>query len=417
MSKGQSPGFYGWTVVAAASAAMMVMSGALFCFGVFFKPMLTAFGWTRALTSGAFTLAFLMQGLVGIPMGRLNDRFGPRAVITICGLVGGAGYLLMSRLSTVWQLYAFYGLMVGSGMAGLWVALASTAARWFVSRRGMATGIVTAGASIGTLVVPPLASRLIVMYEWRTAFLILGGVVAVSVVSLAQFLKRDPYQIGQLPLGSHRREHLHSPADQGYTLAEAVRTRQFWHVAIAFLCSGFCVFIISVHIVPHAIELGIDPVQAAILLATMGAASTAGRLGFGSAADRIGNKAGILTSFGVLTVAWICLLNSDTLRALHIAVLGFGLAHGGYSSLFSPLVASLFGLRSHGVILGVVYVGFTVGAGLGPLIAGYIFDVTLSYHMAFVVGAAIGILGLVSTSLIKPTPTGQVSTQPRRHRL
>jgi MFS family permease len=406
VSRREGPRFYGWIVVAAASAVMMVMSGALFCFGVFFEPVATAFGWTRALISGAFTLSFVVQGLVGILMGKINDRFGPRTVITICGLQGGAGYLLMSQLAAVWQLYVFYGLMVGGGMGGLWVALSSTAARWFLRRRGMATGIMTAGASMGILVVPPLASHLIQVYEWRTAFFILGTAVVVFVVSMAQLLKRDPYQIGQLPLGSEQGQRPHRPTGQGYTLAETVKTRQFWHVAIAFFCSGFCIFMISVHAVPHALDLGVKPIQAATLMTSMGAANTVGRLGLGSAADRIGNRNGILASFAILTIAWIWLVNASAIETLHIAVVGFGLAHGGHASLFSPLVASLFGLRAHGVILGFVYIGFAFGAGLGPLIAGYTFDLTLGYGLAFLVGTGAGIVGLVLTLFTKPMGNG-----------
>ena len=159
--------FYGYIVVVAAFFIMVLMFGIFDTFGVFFKPLLTDFGWTRAVTSGAFSLYWIIQGLLAIVVGRVNDRFGPRVVITFCGFIFGLGYLLMSQVSALWQLYLFYGVMIGTGMSGAFVPLTSTVARWFVKRRSMMTGIVVAGIGIGGLIAPPVANWLISIYDWR----------------------------------------------------------------------------------------------------------------------------------------------------------------------------------------------------------------------------------------------------------
>ena len=198
--------FYGYVVVAATACIMVVVWGTYYAFGVFFKPVLIEFGWTRAITSGAFSLALIIHGLLGIAMGWLTDRFGPRLVTTLCGCLIGTGYLLMSQISAVWQLYLFYGVIVGTGMGGAFVPLVSPIARWFVKRRGIMTWTVVAGLGIGALIAPPVANWLIYSYGWRLSYVILGAAVLLIVTLAAQFLKRDPTQVGQVAYGEDKGE-------------------------------------------------------------------------------------------------------------------------------------------------------------------------------------------------------------------
>ena len=131
------PGFfYGYIVVVAALSIMVAIWGTYYSFGVFFKPMLTEFGWSSAMTSGALSLSMIFYGLLGIVMGGLTDRFGPRIVMTFCGFLMGLGYLLMSQISAAWQLYLFYVVILGTGLSGAFVPLTSTVGRWFVKNRG-----------------------------------------------------------------------------------------------------------------------------------------------------------------------------------------------------------------------------------------------------------------------------------------
>jgi len=193
--------FYGFIVVAASLLIILLTYGVRTSFGVFFKPMINEFDWTRALTSGAVTLSMVMQGLWGILMGRLNDKFGSRLVITLCCFISGLGLLLMSITSSAWQLYLFYGVIIGIGMGGVFVVLFSTVTRWFVKQRGIMTGIVAAGIGAGTLIMAPISNWLISIYDWRASYLILGGVVMVIGIITAQFLRRDPTQMGLVLYG------------------------------------------------------------------------------------------------------------------------------------------------------------------------------------------------------------------------
>ncbi len=206
---------------------MLAMWGSYIAFGVFFKPMANEFGWSRAMTSGAFSMAMAVQGVFAIGAGALNDRFGPRIIMTVCGLLVGAGYLLMSQLGSLWQLYLFYGIVIGLGMSGHYIPILSTVARWFVAKRTLITGIVLTGAGLGTLAAPPIATLLIAALDWRTSYIIMGVVVLVVVTSSAQLLRRDPAQIGKVPYGENSAPQEPVRSESGaFSLKEAVRTRQ-----------------------------------------------------------------------------------------------------------------------------------------------------------------------------------------------
>ena len=394
--------FYGYFVVTAAFIILMVSFGVNNAFGVFFNPILTEFGWTRAMTSGAFSLSWVMQGVLGIMMGGLNDRFGPRVVITICGLLMGAGFMLMSRVYAIWHIYLFYGIIVGVGMGGVMVSQVSTIAKWFVKRRSMMTGIVMNGIGLGILIAPPIANQLISTNDWRVSYIILGGVVLVAVVLAAQLLRRDPSQVGQLPYGDDRIEsHQQRLTTNAYSLNQAVRTRQFWAVFIILFSFGFCRHSIMVHLVAHAIGLGISDARAAFSLAIIGAGSIVGRILFGNIADRIGIKRVFIICYILMSISLISLVPATDEWQFYLFACLFGLAWGSSASE-SPVVAWLFGLRSHGLIFGVIGLGFTIGAAIGPFVTGYIYDVTNSYTIAFVVCVALSIIGLIASASIRP---------------
>jgi len=382
---------------------MVVVFSVYYTFGIFFKPVLTEFGWTRAMTSGAFSLSWIVNGFLGIVMGGLNDRLGPRVVITLCSVILGLGYLLMSQIGAVWQLYLFYGVIIGAGLSGFFVPLASTVARWFFKRRNTMTGILVAGLGLAGLIGPPVANWLISTYDWRVSYIILGSIVLVVAALAAQFLKRDPAQMGQVPYGQNEGvEQELKAGTEGFSLREAVYTRQFWLVAAMFLCYGFCLLTTTVHLAAHVTDLGISTASAATILATIGGLSIIGKVVLGRAADRIGNRQVFIICFILMSASFFWLIPAREVWMLYLFAAVFGLAYGGCVASQSPLIAVLFGLRSHGLILGVTTLGFTSGAALGPFLSGYIFDITGSYQLAFIVSAALSIVGLVLTAFLTP---------------
>ena len=318
----------------------------------------------------------------------------------------------MSQINSIWQLYLFYGAIIGIGMGGAFVPLASTVARWFVKRRSMMTGIALSGLGAGNFIVPPVVSWLIYTYDWRSSYIIVGALVLVFVVLAAQFLKRNPGQIGQLPDGKNKVEEpaLKSGFD-GFSLKEAALTRQFWILFAMFFCVGFYLFVITVHIVPHAMDLGISAATAANILATVGGLSIVGRVVLGMVADRIGNRPVYIIGFAMMSAATFLLVPIRTeVWSLYLFAAIFGFASSGPGSLTSPLVAELFGMRSHGIIFGVIDIGFTIGGSLGPFVAAYIFDTMGSYQVSFLVCAAVSALGLILAALLRPTKRPEMKT-------
>jgi MFS family permease len=401
--QGQPRLFYGYVVVIAGFLILVSMYGTLYSFGVFFKPVLTEFGWTRATTSGAYSLCFLLSGALAIAAGRLSDRFGPRAVVSCSGLLLGLGYFLTSKMNTIWELYLYYGVIVGIGMGGGIAPSLSTVTRWFVKRRGLMTGLTVAGTAAGILVAPLIANRLVSIYSWRTSFNIISIGVVIFVAGLAQLLIRDPEKMGLFPYGAETgtadRKNLNVA---GLSLQEAVHTAQLWILFVIYVCAGFFIQIVIVHIVIHATGLGISPGISASVLSIVGVGSLAGRVMGGGVSDRIGNKPTIIAAFILMGAGFMLLWVARQLWMLYLFAIIFGLAYGEILCMMALLPAELFGLRSQGGILGIIIFASTLGGGIGPIVAGRIFDVTGSYQIVFMICIAAALVGLVTAMCIRP---------------
>ena len=394
---------YGYVIVAACFCIQSIGIGTYVTYGVFFNPLIEEFGWSRATIAGANSMAFLLMGLLGIVVGRLNDRIGPRNLMTVTGLTFGLGYMLMSKLGAVWQLYLCYGVVVGIGLSSIDVLPLTTTARWFIRKRGIMTGIVKVGTGAGQLAMPLITSMLIMRYGWRTSYLIIGAAVMIILVSVAQLLKRDPSQMGLMPDGDEERagEKPEGSAD-GFSLSEALRTRQFWTICCVSVAIVFCLMSILVHIVPHAQDIRISATSAASVLAMIGGVSMAGRFFTGISIDRIGSKRVMIYCFGLLIVALVWLQTSQELWMLYVFATVYGVAHGAFFTAISPIVAEFFGIRSHGALFGIVAFSGTVGGAMGPFLTGYIFDVTAGYSLAFWLCVLMSALGLAMIVSLRP---------------
>jgi MFS family permease len=395
--------FYGYVVVLACFLFQGVGIGTYVAFGVFFKPLLAEFGWSRAAISGASAMAFLLMGFLGILAGNLNDRFGPRIIMAVTGVIYGSGYFLLSQLHAIWQLYLFFGLVVGVGLSSIDVIALTTTARWFVRRRGVMTGLVKMGAGTGQLFLPVLASLLIAHCGWRDATVYLGVLSLLFIVGSGQLLCRDPGQKGQWPDGdTGPAAGPRNMARGGLCLREAWGSRQFWLIcAINFLVVG-CLMTILVHIVAHASDMGLNPIESAGVLSTIGGVSIGGRLLTGLCIDRIGSKKSMILCFIVLITSFLWLQAAGGNWKLYLFAVLYGVGHGAFFTLISPAVAELFGMGSHGVLIGIVVFSGTLGGAMAPVLAGHIFDVIHSYQQVFLILTGVGALGLLLALFLKP---------------
>ncbi|MEE8285619.1 MAG: MFS transporter [Gammaproteobacteria bacterium] len=396
--------FDGYRIVAAGFVIQGVIIGAMFAYGVFFRELEAEFGWSRTMISGASSLSFVVMGVLAIVAGKLNDKIGPRILITASALCFGIGYGAMSRLQAPWELFLFYGLLAGIGYSTHDVVTLSTITRWFVRRRGAMTGVVKVGTGVGQLLVPVIAAALIAAFGWRNAAFIIGAASMLILLVVAQLMRRDPRSMGQHPDGVAI-EGARAPTgarETGMSVAEAAGTRQFWILCAAQLTIFFCLLTVMIHIVPHATDLGIAPAVAATILSTIGGASIAGRLTIGMLADRLGGRRSLGVSFLILLASFLLLQSAETAWMLFLFALIYGFAHGGFFTVMSPTLAEFFGTGSHGVIFGIVLFCGTIGGAAGPLLAGTLFDTTGSYETVFLILTGFCLMGLILTAALQP---------------
>lgn len=388
--------FYGYVIVAAGFLITLISIGIIRTFGIFLKPISTELNWSRGMASGAYSVFMLFTGLFSIMTGRINDKLGPRLVLTACGLLSGLGYLLVSQTTALWQLYLFYGVVISLASSCTYVPLLSTVARWFTKRRSAMTGIVASGIGFGTVVMSPLAGWLMTNYDWRASFVVLGSIALVFITLLAQLLRRDPGQIEASPYGeSGASSEKVNQQLRGLSLQQAIQSPQLWKICALFSSHLFGQQVILVHIVPYATDLGISTTIAANILTTIGALSIVGIITTSSVADRLGIRPALIIDFAVVSIALIWLLFAREIWMLYLFAAVFGFGYGGIVVQQSPIVAELFGLRSHGTLFGIVMSGAMAAGALGAFAGGMIFDVTGSYRVAFIISIALSVSGLL----------------------
>lgn len=394
---------YGYIIFAACFTIQAVGIGSYVAYGVFFNALISEFQWSRAAISGASSLAFFMMGFVGMLIGRLNDRYGPRLLMSITSLFFGAGLILMSQVNSIQQLYVFYGVLLGIGLSSIDVIALTTIARWFSLRRGAMTGLVKVGTGAGQFTIPLIASFLIGVVGWRQTYLILGLAASCILLGIAQVLKRDPQDFKDMG----RRN---SSSDQGINKFEgrsisfekSRKTYQFWNLCIINFLIVFCLISIIIHLVPHARDIGLSIGHAAGVLSTVGGVSMIGRFVSGLAIDRYGSTRIMAASLLLLIISLLWLQVAASLWMLFLFACIYGLAHGGLFTAISPIVAEIFGIKAHGTILGIVVCFGTTGGAIGPIFTGQLFDMTGSYAIAFYTFVIMNICSFGLLALLKP---------------
>jgi MFS family permease len=388
--------FYGWFVVAAAFAVTLVGFGSAYTFSAFVESLQRDFAASRGSVSLVFSLAgFLYFGL-GMVSGPLADRWGSRRLSIAGMLLVGVGLCAASVARTLTEVYVAYGLGIGLGVGCSYVPALGAVQRWFVKRRGFASGIAVSGIGVGTLVMPPLASYLVATVGWRHAYLALGVIAAVVGVGMALLIENDPRDRGLAPDG----DVLHSDSPKGppagFSVREAVRSRRFVGLYAACLICSFGIFVPFVHLIPYALDHGIPRASAVLLLGGVGVGSTAGRFFLGGLADKLGRERALMAMFAgmaLTSLIWAC---STGFWGLAVFALTYGVFYGGFVAILPALAMDYFGGRNVSGIIGVLYTSIAFGTLIGPSAAGFAFDVSHSYTLPIV----IGVCGNVVAALI-----------------
>ena len=389
--------FYGWWVVAAAFAITFLGFGSAYTFSAFLEQLQRDFGASRGSVSLVFSLAgFLYFGL-GIVSGPLADRFGSRPLVLIGMILLGLGLALASAAQNLIEVYAAYGLGVGLGMGCAYVPAIGAVQRWFVRRRGFASGLAVAGIGVGTLVMPPLASLLIGSFGWRGAYLALGALALVLGCSMALLIENDPSGRGLNPDGDELAAQ--SVQAGGAAVGEAIRSGRFISLYVACLICSFGVFVPFVHLVPFARDHGIAASTAAVLLGVIGLGSTAGRFFLGTVADRMGRERALLMMFVGMAASLAIWALSANVWSLAVFAFVYGVFYGGWVAVLPAVVMDYFGGRNVSGIIGVLYTSVAFGTLIGPSAAGFAFDLSHSYELPIVASAATNVLAALIVAM------------------
>jgi MFS family permease len=395
--------YYGWVNVIVSFLAMSVHPFVFYSFGVFITPLTKEFGWERGTLSIAWSITMIVGGLLGVFAGKLGDKYGPRPLATVNGILAGAAFLLLSRVSALWHVYLIFGLLLSVANSCFYVPVMSTIPRWFTKNRGLAVGIVVAGVGVGGIISPIMAQWLISNYGWRQAYFVLGIITLVVITVMAQFMKYGPKQAEKtidVEVKTSEEEKRTSVAAKGYSFSQAIRTRRFWIFGLLLFSFFFTIQVILVHITPHAIDIGISPAVAAGITSIVAGSSIASRLSVGFISDKIGIRVALSGCFLILALAMVWLIISKETWMFYLFTVLFGIAYGGVVPLQNLVPAELFGLKSLGIILAAALFFGTLGGALGPPLAGYIFDITDSYRLAFILALVLSGLALILSLIL-----------------
>ena len=416
--------FYGWWIVAFSCVINAFGVGTFFYgFSTFFNPMVAEFGWSRTMMSGVFSLSRLEGGIEGPIVGWLIDRIGAKRVLLVGVSLTGLGFILLSQVNSILSLYLIFGLVLSLGFnLGYIHATTASVSKWFINKRSRAISILVVGNGVGGALFVPLIAWLIVAYGWRTAAIIIGVVTLLVPVPLSLFIKSTPEEVGLRPDGEPKKSPITRPeplesavetideavddADEvNMTVREALRTRAFWTYIGSMMLRNCILGSLVVHQIPHLVDIGIPYQTAAGILGSMILLSIPGRLLIGSLGDWIDKR--ILLFFLCLLqgVAILILTHATTIFLVYLFVACFGLGYGGMISLSISLRADLFGRKNYATISGISAALVTVSSVLSPIFAGYIYDVTQAYNIAFYTfTVAIVLSGFMFLSIPKTGP-------------
>jgi MFS family permease len=394
-----------WTVVGSVWATLAIASGLYFSFPIFFVALLEEFGWSRGATAAAFSISSIVQGMLSPVVGMLVDRLGPRRVMLGGAVLLGGACVLASRIGTLWSLYVITGVLAAAGVCAVsWVPSGALIARWFTERRGSMMGLAFSGMGAGVLAIGPLAQVLIAAYGWRLAYLVLGlGTLVVLVPLIWLGVREAPVTL------SRGRGETIGPApgviSPGVEVGRALRSRAFWALFFAYLCTPLAVFSVVTHQVAFAVDHGFPRLFVAGIFGLTGLLSVVGRIVFGFAADRIGRALSATISYGCTALGTFSLLGLEVwphVVALYAYALLFGLGFGARGPIITAMASQLFPGRRFGVIYGILSVGNGIGGGIAPWYAGVVHDLSGSYRVAFLIAIGFCVLGSVCFWLARP---------------
>ncbi len=379
--------YFGWWVVFASASIVFLTGGTFFYgFGAIFNPIVHEFGWSRASVSLAFSLRSEVSGLAAPAVGFLVDRVGSRRLMMTGVTLVALGFMLLSRIESLWGFYgSIFVIAIGISATGGPVGMVAIA-HWFKKRRGRALAVMTAGAGASGVMVLVL-DALISAFGWRDALFIMGVVQLAVCFPLAMSVRNRPSEMGMRAEDEQGEGEAPGPAatPEGLTVGQALRTATFWKLSLAIALANLGMTAIIVHQIPFLTSsAGVSSGLAAASVTGMTLLSLVGRLGFGQLADVMDKRQVLAGSFALAGLSLLLFASVHHPWQALYAIPVFALGFGGLIPVRPAFQAEYFGLRAFGAIQGLVFTISMLGSLVGPVFAGWVYDETGSYRLAFV---------------------------------
>jgi MFS family permease len=381
--------FYGWIIVACVFVILLLAFGSAYSFSTFFESLQMEFGTSRSSVSFVFSIAGFLYFSLSPLSGQIADRFGSRRVIIFGVIVISISLLLSSRAKTMWQIYAAYSFGIGIGIGFAYAPSMGVVQRWFVKRRGLASGLAVMGIGLGTLGIPIFSAALIHWSDWRTAYLVMSLLVFTCGVSAAILIAESPERRGLAPDGDViEADALNTPQEtfkpeatsiREISLKDALHTKPFWLLYAGSFSFGLGLFIPFVHLIPFTNDLGLPNATGVMLFSLIGVGSIVGRLLLGSIADKLGRRQSLAAMYVGAAAIFAWWLVAANVWQLAIFAIIYGACYGGYVAILPAVTADYFSGPKISGIIGMIYTSVAVGNLIGPTAAGFIFDLAQSY--------------------------------------
>jgi sugar phosphate permease len=406
---------YAWVIAGIAFLTMLTSSAALGLPGAFLQPLAHEFGWTVADISAPLAVRFALFGLMGPFAAILMERYGLRNVVGFALALVAIGTLFATQVTQLWQLFLLWGLVlgIGSGLTAL-VLAAVVANRWFVARRGLVVGMLTASTATGQLIFLPIAAWLIDHVGWRYAVLPISVMLVVLVLLVVFFLKSRPADLGLLPYGADPKAAVPMPPPAArmtlwtpfVVLREASANPTFWILFGTFYICGLSTNgLIQTHFISLCSDYGLSAVPAASVLAMMGAFDFVGTILSGWLSDRVDNRKLLFWYYGLRGLSLFWLPHSTfTLYGLSIFAMFYGLDWVATVPPTVKLSTATFGPLRSPMVFGWIFAAHQLGAATAASGAGFARSVAFSYTPALYVAGAACMVAALAVLAIKRTP-------------
>lgn len=397
--------FYGWWIVGGGSLVMALGAGLNFYgFSAFFIPLSDEFGWSRGALAGVFALSRLEGGFLGPIEGWMVDRFGPRKMMLLGIPLMGLGFILLSQVQSLFELYLVYifTITLGGGL-GTFSPIGAAVANWFSRLRGRALGFVMAGNAAGGGLLLPIIGWWITEYGWRHASVSAGILIFVVGIPIAFLIRHRPEQYGMLPDGAtsstddegtriDKEEGLNTTPQREaeITARQSLKTSAFWFLGASLAVRSLVTTGLTIHFVAMMVDRGFSLTAGSGLLGAVAMVSVIGRIGLPWLGDKMDKRYLMAVAYTIMGITMLGVSQVENMVAVFGLMSIYAVAYGGSIVLPIALQADYYGRYSFATVRGLLHVVQTIGMLIGPVMAGLVYDYTSSYNWAFLVFSAAG---------------------------